>query len=287
MFNVILAETRVRNPPSPLILIMNDISILKKEIVRFSNKTNSFFLISKNTAGRGKAFAVIANVNGEAFILKGSLVPSICSDSFLRFGSRTKKLLETNNFLKKNKSLVISKDFFKLKKTIKFRNVFSGEFRNEILTVGEMLMMTSQNMSQAFYAENVGVDKILSLVDNKMPNVLLRIDNHRSIGEQKVFDYLENKNILFEEQKKFDGCVGYKRKLSFDFYLPKEKIAIEFNGRQHYDPVEYFGGINKLKIQQEYDRRKSKFAAKLGIKLITIPYWQLNEIEAILEEGIK
>ena len=31
-----------------------------------------------------------------------------------------------------------------------------------------------------------------------------------------------------------------------DFYLPKYNLFIEYNGKQHYEPIEYFGGQQYL-----------------------------------------
>ena len=65
-----------------------------------------------------------------------------------------------------------------------------------------------------------------------------------SKGEIKIRNFLTKNNIKFISQKKFVGCV-YKNKLPFDFYLIDYNICIEFNGRQHYEPVECFGGNNE------------------------------------------
>lgn len=63
--------------------------------------------------------------------------------------------------------------------------------------------------------------------------------------------------------------------LSYDFSILDEKhgyILIEYNGIQHYEVVEYFGGEEKFKIQKEHDKRKRDYAKKHGYKLITVKY---------------
>ncbi len=45
-------------------------------------------------------------------------------------------------------------------------------------------------------------------------------------------------NIEFEQQKTFDGC-KMKYLLRFDFYIPCLNIAIEYNGKQHYEPIDF------------------------------------------------
>jgi hypothetical protein len=50
--------------------------------------------------------------------------------------------------------------------------------------------------------------------------------------------------------------------------LPKYKVAIECQGLQYFKSVNYFGGIEKLKKQQEYDLFKKIKSKEHGIKLL-------------------
>ena len=60
--------------------------------------------------------------------------------------------------------------------------------------------------------------------------------------------------------------------LPFDFYLKNLNICIEFNGKQHYEPIEYFGGINSLKSQIKRDLIKREYCYNNNIHLIIIKY---------------
>ena len=40
----------------------------------------------------------------------------------------------------------------------------------------------------------------------------------------------------------------------------KKEILIEFNGKQHYQPIKYFGGTKQFNIQQKHDQMKKKWA---------------------------
>lgn len=92
-----------------------------------------------------------------------------------------------------------------------------------------------------------------------------------SKGEIKVKCFLTDNNILFEEQKKFKDCFRLK-KLRFDFYIPELKIAIEYNGKQHYEAVSLFGGKKGLLETIERDNIKRKYCLENNIKLIEIKY---------------
>lgn len=93
-----------------------------------------------------------------------------------------------------------------------------------------------------------------------------------SHGEWKVRKYLEAHNFIFQEQYSIHTNVNQWLKL--DFYLEhnNHKIAIEYNGIQHYQPVEYFNGIIGFNAQQERDKIKKEYCDQNNIELIIIPY---------------
>ena len=103
-----------------------------------------------------------------------------------------------------------------------------------------------------------------------------------SHGEKRILFWLEQNNIGYCRQYKIDN---YK----VDFYLPNSNIIIEFNGIQHYEPVEHFGGKEKF-IQQQYrDKYIQDYCIQKNIKLIEISYLDYEQIENILmkEVGVK
>ncbi len=106
-----------------------------------------------------------------------------------------------------------------------------------------------------------------------------------SKGEMKIRNFLKEKNIVFEEQKKFSDCKN-KRELPFDFYLPENNLLIEYQGEQHYKAVDYFGGEKKLHLQRHRDWLKREFARSNGMTLLTISYKDYNIVEKILEENL-
>jgi very-short-patch-repair endonuclease len=106
-----------------------------------------------------------------------------------------------------------------------------------------------------------------------------------SQGEKYIRIFLEKTNIKFEREKKFKDCRN-KMELPFDFYLPQHKILIEFDGKQHFESMNYFGGKEGLEYLKYNDKIKDNFCDENNIKLIRIPYWDINNIEKILEKEI-
>jgi len=92
-----------------------------------------------------------------------------------------------------------------------------------------------------------------------------------SHGERLIRDLLTRKHILFEEQKTFEWLMD-KSKLRCDFYLPKYNTVIEYNGIQHYEMIEYFGGESGFKRGQKRDTIKRKLLKENNVKLIEVRY---------------
>lgn len=105
-----------------------------------------------------------------------------------------------------------------------------------------------------------------------------------SKGEQKIRHWLQKLDVTFESQKVFMDCV-YKKHLRFDFYVDNA-ILIEFDGKQHHEVVEYFGGDDVFRETQRRDAIKTQYCADNGIPLIRIPYWDFDNIDAILTEKL-
>lgn len=106
-----------------------------------------------------------------------------------------------------------------------------------------------------------------------------------SKGEDIIEEFLKNNNIVYKPQYKFDDC-KYKRCLPFDFYLPDFNSCIEFDGEQHYKPVEYFGGEESFKNTVIRDNIKTEYCKNNNIKLIRIPYYEINNIDGILTKEL-
>ena len=101
-----------------------------------------------------------------------------------------------------------------------------------------------------------------------------------SIGEKAISNILDSMNIKYIREKTFEQCRN-KNKLPFDFYLPEYNICIEYQGIQHFKPIDYFGGEKRFKEQIKNDNIKLKWCKENGINFIKISYCD-NIIEKIL-----
>lgn len=60
---------------------------------------------------------------------------------------------------------------------------------------------------------------------------------------------------------------------SLDVYIPSISVGIEYQGIQHYEPVEHFGGKHAYLHRVELDNQKRQLCATNKIKLLE---WKYN-----------
>lgn len=111
---------------------------------------------------------------------------------------------------------------------------------------------------------------------------------NESIKVIVIRELLVNAGIIFQQEYKFDDCLSPKgNKMKFDFYLPSYNCCIEYDGEQHFRPVDFGTGqekaIEKFEQQKIYDEIKTNYCKEKGIKLVRIPYSQEITIEYLLE----
>lgn len=90
-----------------------------------------------------------------------------------------------------------------------------------------------------------------------------------SRGEKEIEFCLRDLGIEYEHQKKFPDWNKYYR---YDFYIPSINTIIEYNGLQHYEPIEFFGGDKALKSTQKRDRIKRQYCTDNHINYEVIRY---------------
>ena len=77
-------------------------------------------------------------------------------------------------------------------------------------------------------------------------------------GEKRVFNFLKINKIKNIFQHTFYGCVGIKRKLPFDFYLPDFDLFIEVKGYQTERDLQKWGSVKNLVVFKLDEIKKIK-----------------------------
>ena len=113
-----------------------------------------------------------------------------------------------------------------------------------------------------------------------------------SKGEKRIGKCLDNRNIEYERQYKFNDCRS-KKELPFDFYIPSLNMAIEYDGEDHYmifkrnKNESYEKAMNRFIGRKVRDTIKTIYCKENNIKLIRIPYTEYDNIEKILEKELE
>lgn len=76
----------------------------------------------------------------------------------------------------------------------------------------------------------------------------------------------------------------YLRQMSYDVFVCGKNLAFEYQGKQHFEPIEIFGGEENFLKQQKRDELKKELSKKNNIKLIYINYWEDITVELIKEK---
>lgn len=109
-----------------------------------------------------------------------------------------------------------------------------------------------------------------------------------SKGQRIIEKWLENNHIEFTKEETFNKAEGLRTDkcnyLRFDIYIPSNNLIIEFDGVQHFYPIEMWGGQEALLKTQQHDLIKNNWANENSINLIRFNYKQTKkEIESKLK----
>jgi len=92
-----------------------------------------------------------------------------------------------------------------------------------------------------------------------------------SKGEKKIREHLKELNIFYECQKTFKDCI-YKRPLKFDFFIRDYNLCLEYDGIQHFESIDVFGGDDELENLKTRDQIKNEYCKNNNIHLFRIKY---------------
>ena len=151
-------------------------------------------------------------------------------------------------------------------------------------------------------AERIGISlykgfKYSFIDEDGIKNLKSYINSPMSSGEFFISKFLEENNIKFIHNKRFENCRD-KLSLPFDFYLPDYNVCIEYQGEQHFKEIPFLTYcthdkkvLNKnevgLEERQHKDNIKKEFCKNNNIKLLEPAYYHSNEeIKMIIIEAL-
>ena len=115
----------------------------------------------------------------------------------------------------------------------------------------------------------------------------------KSITPSKIKMYLEELGYEAELEHRLNlsETEGMKY-MSFDVYVKELNLAIEYDGKPHFEPIDWKGegiewAIDNLSLVEYRDKIKEQACYKRGIYLLRIPYTQKENYKDIINETIK
>ena len=128
---------------------------------------------------------------------------------------------------------------------------------------------------------------IVNGMKEDIPITLVDITDKQSKGydgENHIRDYLEKKRIKFKTQytvkstgKRYDFCI----------VLHNNRLMIEFDGEQHFSPVEMWGGDEAYQKQRITDLEKNEWCEKNRIPLLRIRFDQKPLIVDLVDDFLE
>ena len=108
-----------------------------------------------------------------------------------------------------------------------------------------------------------------------LENEIRRQLNYPQIGE-----YWKSETKLYKLIKKlFPNCSvihhyfpPFLKGQELDIYVEGLRLGIEYQGRQHFEPIDFFGGQEGFKLTQKRDNRKQELCKKNGVILEYFDY---------------
>lgn len=100
-----------------------------------------------------------------------------------------------------------------------------------------------------------------------------------SKGELLVESILKTNKISFTRQKRFADCKNFKE-LPFDFYIEHKdkRVAIEYDGEQHFKALDHFGGVAKFEKTKVNDEIKNQYCLLNNIQLVRVDYTMSKQV---------
>lgn len=107
-------------------------------------------------------------------------------------------------------------------------------------------------------------------------------DLKQSNGEHVIACYLDKMQVPYETEHVIN-IKGHNRRYDFLVSFQEKYLFIEFDGEQHFRPVEQFGGAEAFRGRRVADFDKNKYAKKQRIPLLRIRYDQITSVPELID----
>jgi len=151
-------------------------------------------------------------------------------------------------------------------------------------------LIADLNLSPSQYLLNNGLLDVYLAEQNEPLNFLRTKIGLPRIGE----GWISETKLFYQLKDEFSEQVVLQHfkpkwlgRQHFDIYFPFLNIAVEYQGKQHFESVEYFGGNEAFKQNIIRDKRKKDLAFQNNCELIYVePGYNINDIISIIRNSM-
>ena len=154
----------------------------------------------------------------------------------------------------------------------------ANKYGKELLLPVEGIDQNSQEYHDIFFekADSIKYENIYSQLIND------GIIVNRWKSERNLFKLIKTyfEDAIYQYHAKFLG------RQSIDIFIPSLSIGIEYQGKQHYEAIDFFGGEERLEEQFKRDSKKKELCRENNIILVEWGYYEdINK--DVLEQKLK
>ncbi len=148
------------------------------------------------------------------------------------------------------------------------------KFTKNLIYSDEMLDQIDEYIDEKFYHFKYKTKKALAIKEQylKLKSKLIKEKKYspKWKSELDLFElvYQNYKDAIYQYRSSWLGMQ------SIDIYVPSKKLAFEYQGQQHYEPIGIWGGEEGLKKRQKLDEQKRHLCKENNVKLIE---WRYDE----------
>lgn len=173
---------------------------------------------------------------------------------------------------------------------------FLSEYNN-IMKLNNIHIIASREMERKDILGNFIMQKAYNIIKDKyreLKNERSDIYSEIVANNEASSKWKSEQQVYAIVRKEYEDAIyqyhaEWLGRKSLDVYIPSLNTAIEYQGIQHYEPLEIFGGEENFKIQQQRDMEKKKLCAENGVRLIEWKYDiipNLSNLKNLLKSNI-